>query len=1092
MHVSRETALVGCYITPEACHQTDARNSFLEALEKQVMSKFPNVALIGDFNAASGTSNRAALDEWAAGHMLSLITPRGLETHMFHLQNNGGTDIDLLYARNLDVTFLRSDPREWGHATVYYQLQTLKPQTIPKMKPRLNWGALRGDSFNTFNQEVTEGIIRYGHLPDTALIRAAKKVLGYVSVTEKSPTLRIPWKARKRIRRLRRQIKELPKDDPGRSDLKREINRIFFQLRTRRWRAKLKMVTGDKIPRDVWKMTAAVMKKGTILSNQCGFADEQIAEAFEPLYSNNRTYRSEWGQIYTEVAHNEYLFLDSLFTPMEVADRIRSLSSGKAPGTDGITHDVYKSMVNNLVFVGALTDLFNGFLMNGYYEKTISRLVLIPKPKQSAEVTTSHRALNILPTCRKLLESLVLDRIRMLPEVIADNQFGYVRGRSPQDCLLRFVVAFDHANKYDNRLEVRSYDLSNAFDRIPKKFVGYKLQSHVSRFTPSLGNLANQLATSPVEAQVGDSCAFMLDTGVVQGGILSPYAYVLADNDLSLSLRNKGYKIDDMDLTLSRLADDNSILSSTTQQAEHAEAILTHHYEYWGGKLNSSKTQKLVLNGGINDPKDPIRILGVKFGVTGPTNDADLNFFLAKGSWLRAFGKAQGLTPLQLLQLARVYLFGAIQYSVHIVLPDLQVLGMGWLRLVCTTALNAHRQTHRFSIFYDIGCLTSPIWWSMVRVIKYYRSAWKRAEARKILYVTETHDLDVLRRINFFLTPSGITWDDLRGDVPLKTLLNVAQTNYVGWCKFHLTLETQRLGLDPCPDSIPLQPMKYLGHHRAKYGFAFRQDHFGLPQGKAGVCPFCMLDSCDTGAHLCLECSQVPVERPPPILALPADLQRRAWRLEDDMLKYHSMAMLWMQSVWKARKRARADRGLTDTPESDVQRRRTQFLDMILPDASLSHTISGFYIPPTHRNTARSQNIDADNNVSDVEMAEPDDHRRLGKWTEVEDMALETLIHEGLLQNEAAIREKLPQRSREQIRKRLRTKRFLSIHTTQRSRNNWTRNELLALEEMINNEPDSCISQYLAMLPGRSAKAIREKLRNLKLQRNGNRLIIVT
>ena len=189
--------------------------------------------------------------------------------------------------------------------------------------------------------------------------------------------------------------------------------------------------------------------------------------------------------------------------------------------------------------------LFNRLLEFGYDEVVMdSKLVSIPKA-----AGLDIRALSLLPTVRKLLEKCVLNRINGLGDRLHESQSGFRTGMSPLRSLLRIDLEIQRARRTGELLIVKCYDVEKAFDSVPRALVAMRLREYIGPAAPRLGLLAEQMLSVSVRGWVGPT-PIMMQTGVPQGGFLSPLAYVVADNSLCLSLGD----------TISKFADDNTTI----------------------------------------------------------------------------------------------------------------------------------------------------------------------------------------------------------------------------------------------------------------------------------------------------------------------------------------------------------------------------------------------------------------------------------------------------------------------------------------------------------------------------------------------------
>jgi len=158
--------------------------------------------------------------------------------------------------------------------------------------------------------------------------------------------------------------------------------------------------------------------------------------------------------------------LDWTIQESELKTAARGLKTKIAPGPDGITNEVIKTIV--ALNPGALTKVYNTCLASGVFPKTWknARLVLIRKGDKPLDQPSSYRPLCLLDCLGKLLEKVLDNRLRSFldnSDGLHDRQFGFRKGRSTIDALntLRETIT---PNK---KIGILTLDISNAFNSAP-------------------------------------------------------------------------------------------------------------------------------------------------------------------------------------------------------------------------------------------------------------------------------------------------------------------------------------------------------------------------------------------------------------------------------------------------------------------------------------------------------------------------------------------------------------------------------------------------------------------------------------------------
>lgn len=96
---------------------------------------------------------------------------------------------------------------------------------------------------------------------------------------------------------------------------------------------------------------------------------------------------------------------------------------------------------------------------------------LIPKESKNKENCETFRPISVLNVDYKLLTSIVSRRIEdFLPDLIHENQTGFIKGRQTQDNIRQTLHVIEQANKHLAAALMR-FDGEEAFDRVSWTFL---------------------------------------------------------------------------------------------------------------------------------------------------------------------------------------------------------------------------------------------------------------------------------------------------------------------------------------------------------------------------------------------------------------------------------------------------------------------------------------------------------------------------------------------------------------------------------------------------------------------------------------------
>ena len=114
-----------------------------------------------------------------------------------------------------------------------------------------------------------------------------------------------------------------------------------------------------------------------------------------------------------------------------------------------------------------IADNLNKLLKNR--DKVLTHGIIIPvfKPKKNALDPGSYRPITLLSAWRKLLSSIVLDRITHdLDEAMDHSQHAYCRGKSTGDVVLAHKIMLAGSIERELNPTLVGIDMSKAFDTV--------------------------------------------------------------------------------------------------------------------------------------------------------------------------------------------------------------------------------------------------------------------------------------------------------------------------------------------------------------------------------------------------------------------------------------------------------------------------------------------------------------------------------------------------------------------------------------------------------------------------------------------------
>jgi len=365
--------------------------------------------------------------------------------------------------------------------------------------------------------------------------------------------------------------------------------------------------------------------------------------------------------------------IDRKISRAEVAKALKSMKSGRSPGNDGITVDLYQALwpaIDTLYLDMIYYSLRLGKLPCSMRQSVIK---LLHKKGRDPEDITSYRPISLMNYDAKIFSKIMANRLlSSLTDLISPEQLGFMSERYIGEGVLTAELLME---KYENENEglFVNLDFFKAFDCISHSYIQNVLSS--MGFGSNFLNMFRTLyygAESTVMTNGLTGGYFPLDRSCRQGCCLSPYLFILAIEPLLRAIKKssaKGLTLGSAEVKLSAYADDITLFLRDNESLVKAEDILNKFESISGLKVNPSKSELFFLGNYnheiLNFSKvETFKITGVSIGYDKqlvnnanfekPLTKLKSNFNLWKSRSLSLLGKvlvtkAQGLSILNYL-----------------------------------------------------------------------------------------------------------------------------------------------------------------------------------------------------------------------------------------------------------------------------------------------------------------------------------------------------------------------------------------------------------------------------------------------------------
>ncbi|PPQ81141.1 hypothetical protein CVT26_011105, partial [Gymnopilus dilepis] len=342
----------------------------------------------------------------------------------------------------------------------------------------------------------------------------------------------------------------------------------------------------------------------------------------------------------------------------EVERAIRDLPNGKAPGVDGIPHELWKLLTEHAcadekdkkpVFDIAycLTRVYNDIEKYGVSKDTaFCKGWMCPLYKKGERTEISnYRPITVLNTDYKIMTRVLTTRLSVAaPRLIHQDQAGFMKGRRIEDQTELVRLMLNKCEADEENGVIVCLDQEKAYDKVRHDFIWKTLDrfNFPKHFTNTVKSLYENGETVIILNGVISS-PYKITRGVRQGDPLSCLIFNLAIESLASMVRNsnlKGFKINgDIErLVVTLFADDTTIYLSEDDDYAELQSILTRWCRFSGARFNINKTvilpmgkaeyrKKVVTTRKISDTHQeipaeikiasdgtPVRILGVFVG----------------------------------------------------------------------------------------------------------------------------------------------------------------------------------------------------------------------------------------------------------------------------------------------------------------------------------------------------------------------------------------------------------------------------------------------------------------------------------------------
>ena len=281
----------------------------------------------------------------------------------------------------------------------------------------------------------------------------------------------------------------------------------------------LKAVHGPK-----YKASPAIKSKDGVVLNEPAQVLDRWSEHFNGVLNLDSQFDMS---VLDEIP--EYVTNESLTDPPtleEVSVSIKQLTSGKAPGADGIPPDIFKG--GGAIIAEELLKLFKAIWEEGEVPQEFKDADIIHLYKNKGDIKdcNNHRGISLLCIAGKIFARLLLNRLFkhiVAVGIIPESQCGFYPGRGTTDMNFALRQVMEKCRLHSEDLYLLFIDLTKAFDTVnrPGLWACLKKVGCPEHFVGLIRSFHDGMNVTVREG--GDrSQPFGVTSGTKQGCVLAP------------------------------------------------------------------------------------------------------------------------------------------------------------------------------------------------------------------------------------------------------------------------------------------------------------------------------------------------------------------------------------------------------------------------------------------------------------------------------------------------------------------------------------------------------------------------------------------
>uniref|UniRef100_A0A8C6LDH0 Reverse transcriptase domain-containing protein n=1 Tax=Nothobranchius furzeri TaxID=105023 RepID=A0A8C6LDH0_NOTFU len=355
-------------------------------------------------------------------------------------------------------------------------------------------------------------------------------------------------------------------------------------------------------PKRFWQTVRRLRRGRQQLAHTVYSGDGELLTSTEAIVGRWKEYFEEL--LNPTNAHSEEepelggLGMDCPISGAEVAEVVKQLHSGGAPGADEVRPGYLKAM--DVVGLSWLTRLYNIAWSSGAVPREWQTGVVVPIFKKGdLRVCSNYRGITLLSLPGKVYAKVLERRVRSIVESqIEEEQCGFRPGRGTVDQLYTLARVMEGAWEFAQPIHMCFVDLEKAYDRVPRGTLWGTLQEYgVGGFLLRAIQSLYQRSVSLVRIAGSKSDLFPVRVGLRQGCPLSPVLFITFMDRISRHSRGvECVEFGGRRISSLLFADDVVLLASSSSDLQLLLGRFAAECEAAGMRISTSKSETMVLD----------------------------------------------------------------------------------------------------------------------------------------------------------------------------------------------------------------------------------------------------------------------------------------------------------------------------------------------------------------------------------------------------------------------------------------------------------------------------------------------------------------